>query len=172
MNGIVGEGTATGRWTAEVTDPVTGEVTVLVAGSEAGLEAKVGALLEERYPTPVDPGAGGQAGAAAVRQLMKQVTALVGSSTRLVEVSNVDGRLVRIEIGVGASPRMGDLQVIAQLEPRLENVLEGRWQACWHLDAGTLLITPFCTMFDQRRGSVLNGGIVMVPRYVRNPVEG
>lgn len=141
MTGIVGEGTGTGRWTAEVTDPVTGEVTVLVAGSEVGLEAQVGAFLDERYPTPVDQGAGGQAGAAAVRQLMKQVTALVGSSTRLVEVSNVDGRLERIEIGVGASPRMGDLQVIAQLEPRLEHVLEGRWQACWHLEAGTLLVT-------------------------------
>lgn len=128
-------------YSAEVTDPLTGQKRVLVADSEVELDIKVADLLDQRYPLPVDDGAGSPAGAALVRQVLKLATALVGASTRLVEVRNVDEQLVRIEIGCGSSQRIGDLQVIAALEPRLVKVLPGRWEACWHLDAGTLLIT-------------------------------
>lgn len=126
---------------AEVTDPVTGQVTVLVAGSEAELDSKVTELLEQEYPMPIDDGAGSPAGAALVRQVLKLVTAAAGASTRLTRVHNIDQQLVRVEICCHTSPRIGDLQVIADLEWRLVDVLPGRWQACWHLDAGTLLLT-------------------------------
>lgn len=126
---------------ADVTDPLTGQVTVLVADSETALDRLVADLLDENFPLPVDDGAGSPAGAAAVRQTLKLATAIVGASTRLVEVHNVDEQLVRIEIGCSPTPRIGDLQVIAALEPRLVDVVPGRWQASWHLEAGTLLLT-------------------------------
>ena len=128
-------------YTAEVTDPLTGQVTVLVADSEAAVDRLVTELLEESYPLPVDDGAGSPEGAAAVRKTLKLAAAAAATSTRLVEVRHVDEQLVRIEIGCPASPRIGDLQVIAALEQQLVDVLPGRWQACWHPDAGTLLLT-------------------------------
>ena len=131
----------TQTYTAEVTDPLTGQVTVLVAASEAAVDRLVPGVLEGRYPLLVDDGAGSPEGAAAVRRTLKLAAAAVAASTRLVEVRNVDEQLVRIEIGCPASPRIGELQVIAALEGQLVDVLPGRWQACWHLDAGTLLLT-------------------------------
>lgn len=127
-------------WSAEVTDPVTGEVTILHADTEAELELQVGRLLDDVYPLPVDAGAGNPANAAAVRQVLKAATALVGTSTRLVEVRNVDEQLVRIEIGCGTSAKLGDLRVIATLEQRLADIVSGRWEASWHLASGSLLL--------------------------------
>lgn len=132
--------TMTQLWSAEVTDPVTGEVTILHADSEGELELQVSRLIDDVYPLPVDAGAGNPANAAAVRQVLKVATGLVGASTRLVEVRNVDEHLVRIEIGCSNSPRLGDLQVIANLEQRLVDLLPGRWEASWHLAGNSLLL--------------------------------
>lgn len=132
--------TMTQLWSAEVTDPVTGEVTILHADSEAELELQVDRLLDDLYPLPVDAGAGNAANAATVRQVLKVATGLVGASTRLAEVRNVDEQLVRIEIGCGASPKIGNLQLIATLEKRLADVLPGRWEASWHLAGNSLLL--------------------------------
>lgn len=129
-------------YTAEVTDPLTGQVTVVEADSEAAVDRLVEELLDESFPLPVDHGVGSPGGAAMVRRTLKLITAILAGSTRLVEVRNVDEQLVRIEIGCSTgTPEFGELRVIAELEERLVDVLPGRWQACWHLGAGTLILT-------------------------------
>lgn len=133
------------RWSAEVADPVTGEVTILQADSETQLDVLVEALLAGQYPIPVQQGAGSAENVAAVREVLKLITRLLGASTRLVEVTNSDLHMRRIVISVSASPRVGQLGVLAELEQRLQQVLGGSWQACWQQiepGARTLLITP------------------------------
>jgi len=79
--------------------------------------------------------------ATAVRKVLKTVTGLVGVSTRVVDICNVDTQLVRIQIGCATSPRLGDVGVIAAVERQLVDLLPGRWHAGWHLAAGALLLT-------------------------------
>lgn len=132
------------RHTAEITDPLTGEIVVLEAGSGDELDAAVEAWLADRFELPVDQGAGSAAGAGLVRQVLRVVTSVVGTSTRLIDVANLDGQLVRIEIGCGPAAS-GNVQVIAQVEQRLRDVLPGRWEAGWNTAAASVVLRPITT---------------------------
>lgn len=126
-------------WSAEVTDPVTGEQSILHADSEEQLDMQLESLLTAEYPIPIEQGAGSAANAVAVRHVMRLITLLLRASTRLIEVTNQDSQVTRIVIAVSAVPTTEQL---ADLESRLPNVLVGeRWRPSWRSKTNTLVIT-------------------------------
>lgn len=126
-------------WSAEVTDPVTGEVTVLQADSEVQLDDRIEALLHGTYPLPVESGAGSADNLAAVREVMKFITSRWRTSSRLTEVTNGDGRVTRMVIGVGVVPT--DVQ-LADVEAQVQRILGGSWRARWDPERGSVDIAP------------------------------